>query len=272
MTATSAFHLPIDSRSDRGARAYPTPSKTPASPMRYGSLFRIDDFSTAGTASRLELVALSGGRAGAAYDEKWLQRLLASHPQALPIAEIESFLEGAVPICLELGTNAGPIDLVLVTPRGDIVLVECKLWRNPQARREVVGQIIDYAKELPRLSYEAFDAAIRKAEPAGNAAKTDSLYQRAGAEVARRLDRGQLHRRSQSQPAAWPAAVADRRRRHPGGCSEHCRLPAAARRHALHAGAGGGCYLQVAPGGLSGAASGAGQDTDGAAWRGFHRR
>jgi len=152
--------------------------------MRYGSLFQIDDFSSAGTAKRLELVALSGGRAGAGYDERWLQHLIASNPQALPIAEIESFQEGAVSICLELGTNAGPIDLVLVTPRGDIVLVECKLWRNPQARREVVGQIIDYAKELPRLSYEAFDAAIRKAEPAGKAAKTDSLYQRAGAEVA----------------------------------------------------------------------------------------
>ena len=32
------------------------------------------------------------------------------------------------------------------------MLVECKLWRNPQARREVVGQILDYAKELSRWS------------------------------------------------------------------------------------------------------------------------
>ena len=152
--------------------------------MRYGNLFQIDDFSSAGTARRLDRVALSGSRAWSGYDELWLQRLIANHPQALPIAEIESFLEGAVPICLELNTNAGPIDLVLATPRGDIVLVECKLWRNPQARREVVGQIIDYAKELPHLSYEAFDAAIRKAHPAGTATKKDTLYQRAGAEAA----------------------------------------------------------------------------------------
>ena len=30
------------------------------------------------------------------------------------------------------------------------MLIECKLWRNPEARREVVGQILDYAKVLTR--------------------------------------------------------------------------------------------------------------------------
>ena len=32
------------------------------------------------------------------------------------------------------------------------VLVECKLWRNPEGRRQVVSQILDYAKELSRWS------------------------------------------------------------------------------------------------------------------------
>jgi hypothetical protein len=39
-----------------------------------------------------------------------------------------------------------------VTPSGLPVLVECKLWRNPQARHQVVSQILDYAKELSRWS------------------------------------------------------------------------------------------------------------------------
>jgi len=151
---------------------------------RYGSLFQIDDFASAGTATRLQRVELNGSKASTGYDEAWLQRLLAHHPQALPIAEIESFMEGAVPVCLELGTKAGWIDLLLVTPHGDIVVVECKLWRNPEARREVIAQIIDYAKELPRFSYEAFEAAICKAEPPAGIAKTDSLYQRTGADAA----------------------------------------------------------------------------------------
>jgi hypothetical protein len=59
---------------------------------------------------------------------------------------------GAIPICRELNTPAGPIDNFMVTPTGLPVLVECKLWRNPEGRREVVGQILDYAKELSRWS------------------------------------------------------------------------------------------------------------------------
>ncbi len=34
------------------------------------------------------------------------------------------------------------------------MLVEAKLWRNPEARRKVIGQILDYAKELSRWNYE----------------------------------------------------------------------------------------------------------------------
>jgi hypothetical protein len=51
-----------------------------------------------------------------------------------------------------LVTQAGPIDVLMVTPSGLPILVECKLWRNPKARREVGGQILDYAKELSRWS------------------------------------------------------------------------------------------------------------------------
>jgi hypothetical protein len=59
---------------------------------------------------------------------------------------------GTLSICTELNTPAGPIDVFMVTPSGLPVLVECKLWRNPEARREVVSQILDYAKELSRWS------------------------------------------------------------------------------------------------------------------------
>ena len=65
-------------------------------------------------------------------------------------AEIDPMFAGAVSICRELVTPAGAIDNLLVTPSGLPILVECKLWRNPEGRREVVGQILDYAKELSR--------------------------------------------------------------------------------------------------------------------------
>jgi len=81
-----------------------------------------------------------------------IQALIYAHPECLPIAEIDQMFLGPVAICRELVTQAGPIDILMVTPSGLPILVECKLWRNPEARREVVGQILDYAKELSRWS------------------------------------------------------------------------------------------------------------------------
>lgn len=86
------------------------------------------------------------------FDEAQLQALVHNQPEALPISEIDAAFEGAISICRELNTPAGPIDNFLITPSGLPVIVECKLWRNPQARREVVGQVLDYAKELARWS------------------------------------------------------------------------------------------------------------------------
>ena len=85
-------------------------------------------------------------------NEAYIQKLVHQHPACLPIGEIDAMFSGAVPICTELNTPAGAIDIFMVTPSGLPVLVECKLWRNPEARREVVSQILDYAKELTRWS------------------------------------------------------------------------------------------------------------------------
>jgi hypothetical protein len=93
---------------------------------------------------------ISGGADSVA--EAYIQELIHAYPGVLPIGEIDQIFVGPVSICRELNTPAGPIDNFLVTPSGLPVIVECKLWRNPQARREVVGQILDYAKELSRLS------------------------------------------------------------------------------------------------------------------------
>ena len=89
---------------------------------------------------------------GGPVSEAYIQALVHAHPACLPIAEIDAIFSGPVPICTELNTPAGPIDNFMVTPSGLPVLVECKLWRNPEARRQVVSQILDYAKELSRWS------------------------------------------------------------------------------------------------------------------------
>ncbi len=111
-------------------------------------------------AQRLAKIPLVSGSGGGGYDESWLQALIHDHPAVLPIQEIEPGLVDAVSVCRELTTPSGFADNLLITPSGGIVLVEAKLWRNPQARREVVGQILDYAKDLSRWSYEDLERAV----------------------------------------------------------------------------------------------------------------
>ena len=119
--------------------------------------------SSSGVVTSLERVPLSGPESKAVYSEAWLQDLLYRFPSALPIAEIDNSFAGLIPVCREMNTPAGPVDVVYVTPNGRPVIVEAKLWRNPEARRKVVGQVLDYAKELGRFSFESFDAAVRAA-------------------------------------------------------------------------------------------------------------
>lgn len=97
------------------------------------------------------------------YDEAWLQDLLYKTPNVIPIDQIDRAYEPLVPICRELGTPAGPLDVLYATPKGRLVLLEAKLWRNPEARRTVVGQILDYAKELSRWSYEDLQRQVSMA-------------------------------------------------------------------------------------------------------------
>lgn len=115
-----------------------------------------------GDSGSVALRQLSLGSGADQVSEAELQALVHAHPSCLPIAEIDPMFANPVPICTELSTPAGPIDNLLVTPSGLPVLVECKLWRNPEARREVVGQILDYAKELSRWTSSDIQREVRR--------------------------------------------------------------------------------------------------------------
>ncbi len=96
------------------------------------------------------------------FDEAFLQRLVHEHPLCLPLSEIEPGLDSFVSICREMPTPRGCVDNLLMTARGDIAFVETKLFRNPQARREVLAQALDYATSLFEMTYDEFErAALR---------------------------------------------------------------------------------------------------------------
>ncbi len=107
------------------------------------------------------------------YDEKWLQQLLFSTPEVLPVGDIDRAFGPAIPLCRELPTRGGgSVDIAYMSDQGRLSIVECKLWRNPEARRRVVSQILDYAKEISRWAYEDLDEAVRRATKRSGKAKT----------------------------------------------------------------------------------------------------
>lgn len=86
-------------------------------------------------------------------NEAWLRDTLFANPEIIPIDDIDPTFGPLVPLCKELRTEVGQIDALFINERGRLTIVECKLWKNPQARREVVAQTLDYVSALSAWSY-----------------------------------------------------------------------------------------------------------------------
>lgn len=59
-----------------------------------------------------------------------------------------------IPWRIEVNFGSGPIDVLLVSSHGRIGIVETKLSYNPQKRREVVAQVLDYALSLQECDFD----------------------------------------------------------------------------------------------------------------------
>ncbi len=104
--------------------------------------------------------------------EAFLQESLHKSPLLLPVEE----LDPAFAPLVSLGREIGSIDNLFISPAGKITLVETKLWRNPEATREVVAQVLDYARMLSTWSYSDLEQAARDALPPAPIG-SDSLYE-----------------------------------------------------------------------------------------------
>lgn len=96
------------------------------------------------------------------FDEAFIQHLVFKHPSCLPISDIDEAYNPLIPVCEELNTPVGPLDILMVSPNGEIAIVETKLWKNPEARRKVVAQILDYARELSQWTYEDLTREVNR--------------------------------------------------------------------------------------------------------------
>jgi hypothetical protein len=94
--------------------------------------------------------------------EQFLQDLVFRYPDAIPMGEIEPGFGPLISVCTELPVGATALDNLWMTEDGGIILGECKLVRNPQSRREVVMQALDYAATIAGWSYEDLEKAVGK--------------------------------------------------------------------------------------------------------------
>ena len=97
------------------------------------------------------------------FNEQWFQDLLYKFPSLLPAAEIEPAFDSLKAIAKELPVAGKFADLLLINPAGYIALVETKLIRNPEAKREVIAQTLDYACEMSGWTYKGLVEAVKKA-------------------------------------------------------------------------------------------------------------
>jgi len=101
------------------------------------------------------------------FQETLLQELVDSSPQVLPIRDYlpsKALFSLGREVPVDLGGSQGFIDNLLVTNDGHLVIVETKLYRNPEAIREVITQTMQYAMAVGNMSMLELEARIKSGQ------------------------------------------------------------------------------------------------------------
>ncbi len=104
----------------------------------------------------LSRIPLSGN----VFQESWLQYVLEKEPGILPTGYVDAVYAPLLCVAREVPVQGNSIDNLYVSAKGYLVIVETKLWRNPESKRKVISQIIDYAKDLKDWDYSKLDAVF----------------------------------------------------------------------------------------------------------------
>jgi hypothetical protein len=83
-------------------------------------------------------------------EEETFESTLEKYPDAVPISEINPLAKVAVPIGRQVTLGNNSLDLLFLDDTGSLLAIECKLIQNPEARREVVAQLIEYGMTIEK--------------------------------------------------------------------------------------------------------------------------
>ena len=81
-------------------------------------------------------------------DEVELQQFLKEHADLMPLEDIDLSAPRLLCIGWEVGLASGAEDILYIDSNGMLTVVETKLRKNSESRREVVGQILEYAAQM----------------------------------------------------------------------------------------------------------------------------
>jgi hypothetical protein len=95
-------------------------------------------------------------------NEAELQELLADSPDLIPARDMRESVSQLVAVVREYSVPIGAIDILGFTAEGEIAVIECKLANNPEIKRKVIGQVLEYGAALWGMSYEDFDQKIQE--------------------------------------------------------------------------------------------------------------
>jgi len=102
-------------------------------------------------------------------NEASLQKSIANNPEIIiNLPELELTDSEICLVCREYSTSRGPIDLLIITDRGEVVIVETKLIKNSESTRTVVAQAIDYVKAFSAETVDGLLDNISRKNPIKN--------------------------------------------------------------------------------------------------------
>jgi AcrR family transcriptional regulator len=98
------------------------------------------------------------------FDEGWIQELLCTHPEILPVHEFgpQAYAD---PVCAarEINAAGGYLDHLFLSFNAHLILTECKLYANREQLRAVLGQLLQYTADVSTWSVERLDEEIKRA-------------------------------------------------------------------------------------------------------------
>lgn len=94
--------------------------------------------------------------------ETELQKLLSESPDLIPSKDLREGAGDLIAVVREFPLPIGFVDLLAFSAYGDIAVIECKLADNPEIKRKVIGQVLEYGAGLWGMKYEELDTKVKE--------------------------------------------------------------------------------------------------------------